>query len=96
MSKVLTKKYEIRKDIDLFKILPKYGFIYDGNYNRGDIWYRTMDGIDDIMPQNGIVIHGDWDNRAIYFRFPYRESVKDKNILLYIQDLISDGLCYRG
>ena len=96
MSKVLTNKYEIRKDIDLFKVLPKYGFVYEGNYNRGDVWYRTMDGIDDIMPQNGIVIHGDSDNRAIYFRFPYRGSVKDKDILFYIQDLIGDGLVYRG
>lgn len=96
MSKVLTNKYEIRKDIDLFKVLPRYGFIYDGNYNRGDVWYRTMDGIDDIMPKNGIVIHGDSDNRAIYFRFPYRESVKDKDILVYIQDLVGDGLVYCG
>ena len=86
------KTYRIKKDVDLFKTLPTFGYEYIGNYNRGDNWVKPLDGIDELEPKNGIIIHGDWNNRSIDFRFPYRRTTDNKDILIFISELIKAGL----
>lgn len=85
------KKYKIKDDFDLYD-LKDFGYEYVGNYNRGDNWQKIVDGIDDIKPKNGITIHGDWDNRRCCFRFPYRKTTDNLDILPFITDLNNAGL----
>lgn len=84
--------YRIKDDIDLSTELPKYGFTYTGNYNRGDSWTKEMESIDKIKPTNGIMVNGDWADRRLFFKFPYRKTTDDLNILDFIPDLIEAGL----
>lgn len=82
------KVYKIKNSIDLFKILPTFGYEYIGNYNRGDNWLKTISGIDEMEPVNVIVIHGDWDSRRLDFRFPYRGTIENLDILTFIPELL--------
>ena len=84
-------KYKIKNDFDMYR-LQDFGYEYAGSYNRGDNWRKVIDGIDDLKPKNGITIHGDWDNRRIFFRFPFRKTTDNLDIRLFISDLISAGL----
>lgn len=87
--------YRVKNQVSLFNDLKQFGFVYCGNYYRGDNWERKMDGIDVATgddPQNGIVIHGDWDNRRIYFRFPYRNNLENVSVEPFIGDLIEAGI----
>lgn len=85
-------EFKIKDWVNLFEYLKPFGFVYCGNYFRGDNWERKMNGIDDDSPQNGIVIHGDWDNRKIYFMFPYRNNLENKSVKPFILDLIEAGI----
>ena len=86
------KFYKIKNNIDLFKVLPTFGYEYIGNYNRGDNWLKIISGIDEMEPINGIVIHGDWNNRRLDFRVPYRGTVENLDILTFVPKLIKAGL----
>lgn len=77
---------KIKDNVDL-KELEKYGFKYCGNYNRGDCWVRKVN--DEVI--RGIMVQGDWDNRKIYFEFPYM-NIQYPNLKDYIKDLIVAGL----
>lgn len=77
---------KIKDNVDL-RELEKFGFKYEGNYNRGDIWVRKVD--DKVI--RGIAIKGDWDNRNIVFEFPYMD-IDYPNLEDYIKDLIQAGL----
>lgn len=87
--------YKIKDEVNLNEVLQKHGFKYCGNYNRGDGWYRIIKSLDcndkDNMRQ-AVLVHGDWDNRKISFKFPYRDNVKRRSIEPYILDLIEAGL----
>ncbi len=87
--------YRVKNQVSLFEDLKQFGFVYCGNYYRGDNWERKMDGIDVATgddPQNGIVIHGDWDNRRIYFKFLYRNNLENVSVEPFIGDLIEAGI----
>lgn len=84
--------YRVKDSVNLFEVLPEFGFFYCGNFFRGENWNRKMDGIDNDVPKNGIMIHGDWDNRRILFNFPYRNDLEKKSVFPFIQDLISAGI----
>lgn len=85
-------EYKIKDDVDLFDVLRKYRFDYIGNYYRGDNWSKVVDGIDTDKPRNGVVIHGDWDNRRITFKFTYRGTTENLDILKFIPELVEDDL----
>ena len=83
--------YKFKDDVDLIT-LKNYGYENVGNYNSGEKWQKIIVGIDDIKPTNGIVIHGDWDNRRCYFKFPYRKTTNNLDILPFIDNLNDAGL----
>lgn len=85
-------RYRIKNGVNLFTDLQQFGFYYYGNYFRGDNWHRKMDGIDDNEPKNGITVHGDWDNRKICFKHPYRNHLEAKSVEPFIRDLIAAGI----
>lgn len=87
-------RYKIKKDFDMNN-LQKFGYEYVGSYYRGDNWMKVVNGIDELEPRNGIIIHGDWDKRRCYFRFPYRKTTDSLDILLFISDLVEAGLVER-
>ncbi|WP_161877880.1 hypothetical protein [Alkalibacterium sp. MB6] len=86
------KCYKIKNDVNLFKVLPQYGYLYTGNYYRGDNWQKVIKGIFDKNPDNGIIIHGEWNNRRIKFKFPYRGTTESLDIKDFIPELFESGL----
>lgn len=86
------KSYKIKDGINLFEILPQFGYEYIGNFNRGDNWVKIVDNIDSKEPKNGIVINGDWNSRGISFKHPFRGTTDNLDILNYIPDLVEANL----
>lgn len=89
------RQYRVKNSVNLFCDLAPHGFAFCGNYHRGDNWERVMTGIDVAAagdPKNGVTIHGDWDNRRIYFKHPYRNSLENVSVEPFIGDLIQAGL----
>ena len=88
----LCPTFRVKRDVNLFEDLKQFGFSYCGNYFRGENWHREMSGIDNDAPVNGIVIHGDWDGRRIFFKFQYRNNLEKMSVGPFIRDLIAVGI----
>ena len=79
-------EYKLKDSIDI-KTIKQFGYVYTGNYNRGDQWTKKIDN--EVLRK--ITIHGDWDNRKIYFGFPYMK-IKYPSIKKFILDLIKENM----
>lgn len=80
------KQFRIKTNVDP-KVLYNFGFMYRGNWARGELYQKEIPELKGLG--DGISINFDM-GAEIHFIFPYM-NIEYPNIENYIQDLIKAG-----